>query len=75
MQALLLKFYVLNPLNLDRHYVPSFTLIETRARGPKPVLPAAGKHSPLITPATVLLSKTFVFKYRDIRIIKSEVAF
>lgn len=57
MQALLLKFYVLNPLNLDRHYVPSFTLIETRARGPKACASGRGKTLPLITPATVLLSK------------------
>ena len=74
MQALLLKFYVLNPLNLNRHYVPSFILTETRARGPKVCASGRGKTLPLITPATVLLSKLCIQVQRRIHIIKSEVA-
>ena len=73
-QALLLKFYVLNPLNLDRHYVPSFALNETRARVPRSSVYKAcasdrGKTLLLITPATVLLSKLCIQVQRRIHIV------
>lgn len=56
-----LKSYMLTSSNLDRHYVPSFTGKETRARGPRSVCPQSLFFWPLfITPATVLSSKLFI---------------
>ena len=69
-----LRFYVLNSLNLDRHYVPSFTVKETRARGAQIFCLQSLCFRPretllLITPATVLLSKLCIQVQRRIHII------